>query len=75
MQPLPWAFEQAEDQKRQLWVVYLDFANVFNSVDHEALWRWLQELNVPDLLICKDPCMKSSTMWLIYHMGSPLQFF
>ncbi len=29
--------------------MYLDFANAFNSVDHEALWRWLRELNVPDI--------------------------
>ncbi len=29
--------------------MYLDFANAFNSVDHEALWRWLRELNVPDV--------------------------
>ncbi len=29
----------------------LDFAspNAFNSVDHAALWRWLRELNVPDI--------------------------
>ncbi len=38
-----------QDQRKQLWVVYLDFANAFNSVDHEALWRWLRELNVPDV--------------------------
>jgi hypothetical protein len=24
-------------------------ANAFNSVDHAALWRWLKELNVPDI--------------------------
>jgi hypothetical protein len=41
-----WAFEHAADQRKQLWVVYLDFANAFNSVDHESLWRWLRESNV-----------------------------
>ena len=49
VQSLHWAFEQAAEQRKQLWVVYLDFANAFNSVDHEALWRWLRELNVPDV--------------------------
>jgi hypothetical protein len=29
--------------------VYLDFRNAFNSIDHEALWRWLKELNIPDV--------------------------
>jgi hypothetical protein len=33
---------------KKLCVVYLTFAIVFNSVDHDALWRWLRELNVPD---------------------------
>ena len=23
--------------------------NAFNSIDHEALWRWLKELNIPDV--------------------------
>ena len=32
----------------------LDFANTFNSVDIEALWRWLGELNVPDLDLLKS---------------------
>ena len=49
VQSLHWAFEQAAEQRQQLWVVYIDFANAFNSVDHEALWRWLQELRVPDI--------------------------
>ncbi len=48
VQSLHWAFEQATDQRKQLWVVYLDFANALNSVDHEALWWWLRESNVPD---------------------------
>jgi hypothetical protein len=46
---LHWAFEQAADQRKQLWVVYLDFANAFNSEDHEALWLWLWESNLPDV--------------------------
>ncbi len=29
--------------------MYLDFANAFNSVGHAALWRFLKELNVPDI--------------------------
>jgi hypothetical protein len=49
VQSLHWAFEEAANKRQQLFVVYLDFANAFNSVDHEALWRWLRELNVPDV--------------------------
>ncbi len=44
VQSLHWAFDEAANKRQQLFVVYLDFANAFNSVDHEALWRWLREL-------------------------------
>jgi membrane-anchored protein YejM (alkaline phosphatase superfamily) len=30
VQSLHWAFEQAAEQRQQLWVVYIDFANAFN---------------------------------------------
>jgi hypothetical protein len=49
VQSLHWAFETASEKKQKLFVVYADFANASNSVDHEALWRWLRELNVPDV--------------------------
>ena len=44
-----WAFEAAAERREKLYCCYLDFANAFNSDDHEALWRWLRELNVPDI--------------------------
>ncbi len=46
---LHWAFEEASHKRTKLYLVYIDFANAFNSVDREALWRWLQEMNVPDV--------------------------
>ena len=49
VQSLHWAFETAAKQLEQIYCVYLDFANAFNSIDHEALWRWLCELNIPDI--------------------------
>ena len=49
VQSLHWAFETAAERLEQVYCVYLDFANAFNSIDHEALWRWLRELNIPDI--------------------------
>ena len=49
VQSLHWAWEEAAEQKKSLYVAYLDFENAFNSIDLEALWRWLEELNVPDV--------------------------
>ena len=49
VQSLHWAIQEAAARKELLFCCYLDFANAFNSVDHAALWRWLKELNVPDI--------------------------
>jgi ribonuclease HI len=49
VQSLHWAIQDAAERGETLFCCYLDFANAFNSVDHAALWRWLRELNVPDI--------------------------
>ena len=48
VQSLHWAIQEAAERRERFFCCYLDFANAFNSVDHEALWRWLEELNIPD---------------------------
>jgi hypothetical protein len=54
VQSLLWAYEQAQRAKGTLIVHFVDFANAFNSMDHMALWRWLEELNIPDIDLIKD---------------------
>ena len=49
VQSLLWVIQEAAEQGQLLYCCYLDFANAFNSIDHQALWRWLKELNVPDI--------------------------
>jgi len=49
IQSLSWVIEEAAQAGAPLYVAYLDFENAFNSVDHEAVWHWLTELNVPDV--------------------------
>ena len=49
VQSLHWAIQDAAERGETLFCCYLDFTNAFNSVDHAALWRWLRELNVPDI--------------------------
>ena len=34
VQSLHWAFEEASHNRKELFVVYIDLANAFNSVDH-----------------------------------------
>ena len=54
MQSLLWAYEQAQRENGTLIVHFVDFANAFNSMDHMALWRWLEEINIPDIDLIKD---------------------
>ena len=49
VQSLHWEIEDAARSGSPLFIAYLDFENAFNSVDHEAVWRWLSELNIPDV--------------------------
>jgi len=49
VQSLHWVIEDAARQGAPLYIAYLDFENAFNSIDHEALFRWLEELQVPDV--------------------------
>ena len=48
MQSLHCIIEEAAQSRAALYMIYIDFENAFNSVDHAAVWRWLAELNVPD---------------------------
>ena len=53
--------------------MYLDFANAFNSVDHEALWRGLRELNVPDVDLLQSLYRESSYVAdLPYGQSAPI---
>ena len=43
VQSLHWALQEAAERRETVFCCYLDFANAFNSVDNQALWRWLRE--------------------------------
>ncbi len=46
VQSLHWAVQEAAERREQLFCVYLDFRNEFNSIDHEGLWQWLKEFRM-----------------------------
>ena len=49
VQGLHWAIEERARRGASLYVAYIDFESAFNSPDHEGLWRWLREVNIPDV--------------------------
>ena len=54
IQSLLWDREDAEKFGRILYLVYIDFKNAFNSMDLEAIWTWLELVNVPDVPLLKN---------------------
>ena len=44
--------DRKQERPEQIYLVCIDFENAFKSVDHESVWRWLLDLNIPyiDLL-------------------------
>ena len=44
--------KQERPDSEQINLVCIDFENAFKSVDHEFVWWWLRDLNIPyiDLL-------------------------
>jgi hypothetical protein len=53
-QSLYWDRCDAAERKQRLYVAFIDFANAFNSIDHEALWYWLELLHVPDVPLLRQ---------------------
>ena len=46
-----WIVEKAREFQINIYC-FIDYAKSFDSVDHNKLWKILQELGIPDHLIC-----------------------
>ena len=44
-----WIIEKAEFQKN---ICFVDYIKAFDCVDHNKLWKILQEMGIPDHLTC-----------------------
>ena len=49
---IPWIIEKARELQKSIYFCFIDYANAFNYVDHSKLWKILQEMGIPDHLIC-----------------------
>ena len=48
-----WIIEKARDfQKKNIYFCFIDYAKAFDCVDHNKLWKILQEMGMPDHLNC-----------------------
>ena len=47
-----WIMEKAREFQKNIYFSFLDYAKVFDCVDHNKLWKILKEMGIPDHLIC-----------------------
>ena len=44
--------EKAREFKKHIYFCFIDYAEVFDCVDHSKLWKILIEIGVPDHVTC-----------------------
>ena len=47
-----WIMEKAREFQKNINFCFIDYAKAFDCVDHNELWKILQEMDIPDHLIC-----------------------
>ena len=45
-----WIIEKAREFLKNIYFCFIDYAKAFDYVDHNKLWKILQELGIPDHL-------------------------
>ena len=49
---IPWIMEKAREIQENIYFCFIDYAKVFDCVDHNKLWKILKEIRIPDHLTC-----------------------
>ena len=44
--------EKAREFQKNIYFCFIDYVKVFDRVDHNTLWKILQEMGIPDHLTC-----------------------
>ena len=47
-----WIIEKAREFQKNIYFCFIDYTKAFDWVDHNKLWKILQEMGIPDHLIC-----------------------
>ena len=55
-----WIIEKAREFQKNIYFCYIDYAKAFDCVDHNKLWKILEEKGIPDLPPKKSVCRSRS---------------
>ena len=47
-----WIIKKAKEFQKNIYFCFIDYAKTFDHVDHNNLWKILQEMEIPDYLTC-----------------------
>ena len=47
-----WIIEKARELQKNIYFCFIDYAKAFDCVDHNKLWKILEEMGIPDHLTC-----------------------
>ena len=47
-----WIIEKSREFQKNICFCFIDYAKAFDCVDHNKLWKILQEMEIPDYLTC-----------------------
>ena len=47
-----WIIERTREFQKNIYFCFIDYAKAFGCVDHNKLWKILQEMGIPDHLTC-----------------------
>ena len=47
-----WIIEKAREFQKNIYFCFIDYSKAFDCVDHNKLWKILQEMRLPDYLTC-----------------------
>ena len=47
-----WITEKARELQKNIYFCFIDYAKAFDCVDHNKLWKILNEMGIPDHLTC-----------------------
>ena len=47
-----WIIKKAREFEKNIYFCFIDYAKAFDHVDHNKLWKILQEMGIPDHLTC-----------------------
>ena len=48
-----WVIKKARGFQKNIYFCFIDYAKAFDCVDHNKLWKLLQEIGIPDHLNCR----------------------